>query len=256
VRANALDHLGQVAYWQGRLDEGRRYFLEAERVGAGAGPVFAWGRRLWTGYSELQVGDSAWALEHVRSGLRDGTYDALAQPERNHWFTGLNLVYGGDLQDLNRVLADMADALSQGTMGVSDRLNMERLRIMGRAAAGEEDGIQEALAANDAEFGCAVEVCQDVIRAWAAEKVGDTSEAIRLHELIRQSGYALPELNGPHRLHSTLRLGPLYEEAGDTAKAIEAYQRVVDQWSGADVRGQKAVAAARARIAALAPAGD
>ncbi|HSG10108.1 MAG TPA: tetratricopeptide repeat protein [Longimicrobiales bacterium] len=256
VRANALDHLGQVAYWEGRLDEGRRYFLEAERAGAGAAPVLAWVRRLWTGYSELRVGDPAWALEHVRSGMRDGTFDALAQPERNHWFTGLNLAYGGDLQDLNRVLADMEDALSKGAMGLADRLDMERLRIMGRAAAGEKDGIQEALAANDAEFGCAVEVCQDVIRAWAAEKVGDTSEAIRLHELIRQSGYAFPELNGPHRLHSTLRLGPLYEEAGDLAKAIEAYQRLVDQWSGADARGRRVVDQAQARIAALAPAGD
>ena len=255
VRANAFDHLGQVAYWQGRLDEGRRNFLEAERLGAQVGPGFAWVRRLWAAYSEAGVGDATWGLEHVRSGMRDGTYEGLDPLERAYWFTGLNLAVGGALSDLDRVIDDMERGLAEGVLGAQDRLDMERLRIMRRAAAGQKEGVNEDLAANDVEFGCAVEVCQDRTRAWAAGKVGDVAEAIRLEELVRQSGYAFPELNGPYRLQATLRLGPLYEQAGDTAMAIEAYQRLVDQWSGADARGMKVVASARARIAALSQAG-
>ena len=255
VRANALDHLGQVAYWQGRLDEGRRYFLEAERLGAQVGPAFGWVRRLWAGYSEAEVGDAAWGIEHVRSGIREGTYADLAPAERAHWFVGINLVYGGDLPDLDRLLADYERDLADGVLGAQDRLDMDRLRIMRRAVAGQREGVLDDLTANDVEFGCAVDVCQDRNRAWIAEKIGDVAEAIRMQERIRQSGYAFPELNGPYRLQATLRLGPLYEAAGDTAKAIEAYQRLVDQWSGADARGMKVVNAAKARIAALAPAG-
>lgn len=255
VRANALDHLGQVAYWQGRLDDGRRHFLEAERVGAQVGSSFGWVRRLWAGYSEAEVGDPAWGLEHVRSGMRDGTYDGLAHLERAYWFTGLNLAYGGDVADLDRVIADMERGLTEGVLGAEDRLDMGRLRIMRRAAAGETAGIVDELAANDMEFGCAVDVCQDRTRAWAASEVGNVAEAIRLQELVRRSGQSFPELNGVYRLQAAVRLGPLYEQAGDTVKAVEAYQRLADQWAGADARGMKVVAAAKARIAALAPAG-
>ena len=38
-----------------------------------------------------------------------------------------------------------------------------------------------------------------------------------------------------------MRLGPLYEEMGDTAKAIDAYEGVVDQWAEGDPRAQEEV---------------
>lgn len=255
VRANALDHLGQVAYWQGRLDDGRRYFLEAERVGAQVGPGFAWVRRLWTGYSEAVVGDPQWALSHVRDGMRDGTFDSMAPLERNHYFTGLNLALGGDKAGVAAVRKDLEASVPAERRGVEDRLDMERIGILVRAASGERDGVVEALDANITEYGCGPGRCYMAERAWLAEQVGDSAEAVRFHEAVRQRGFNFPELNGPYRLRSTLRLGPLYDEAGDTAHAIEAYQRLVDQWAGADARGQRVVDHARARIAALAPAG-
>jgi tetratricopeptide (TPR) repeat protein len=255
VRAIALDHLGTVAYWQGRLDEGRRYFLDAERVGAQASPGFGWLRRLWAGYTEIRVGDAAWGFEHVESALRDGTFAALAPLERNHWFTGLNLAYGGDGAGALRVVSDFETSLPENLRGAGDRQDMERLRLLARAASGQHDGVLTGLDDLDDEEGCVTDRCYDVLLAWAAEKSGDVDRAIEVNETIRTGGYTFPELNGAHRLRSTLRLGPLYEQAGDTAKAVEAYQRVVDQWAGADARGQKTVAAARARIAALTSAG-
>ena len=49
------------------------------------------------------------------------------------------------------------------------------------------------------------------------------------------------------------RLGQLYEEAGDATKALAHYQRFVHLWQDADAPLQPRVAAARARIAKLAP---
>lgn len=48
-----------------------------------------------------------------------------------------------------------------------------------------------------------------------------------------------------------LLLGPRYEEAGDPSGALEAYERVVQEWANADARGMERVRQAEARIAAL-----
>ena len=53
------------------------------------------------------------------------------------------------------------------------------------------------------------------------------------------------------RLAAMLRLGPLYEEIGDTVKAVEAYERMVDLWADADARGQITVRRFQERIAEL-----
>jgi len=252
VRTSALDHLGQVAYWRGRLDEGRRYFLEAERMAAQVSPSFAWVRRLWTGYSEQVVGDAPWGLAHVREGLRDGTWERLPPLSRAYYFTGLNLAMGGDREGVARVVAGLERSVPPDLQGLEDRLDMERIATMVRAANGERDGVVDALEANIAEFGCVSPRCYTAERAWTEERAGDVGRAIELHEAVRQRGYNFPELNGPYRLRSTLRLGPLYEEIGDTAKAIEAYQRLVEQWADADARGRRLLDHARARLAALA----
>lgn len=252
VRTTALDHLGQVAYWQGRLDEGRRYFQEAERMATQVSPAFAWVRRLWTGYSEQVVGDAAWGSAHVHEGLRDGTWEGLPPLGRNYYFTGLNLAMGGDREGVARVVADLERSVPAELRGIEDRLDMERIRTMVRAANGERDGVVDALEANIAEYGCLPPRCYTAERAWTEERAGDVRRAIELHEAVRRRGYNFVELNGPYRLHSTLRLGPLYEEVGDTAMAIQAYQRLVEQWADADARGLRVVDHARARLAALA----
>ncbi len=55
-------------------------------------------------------------------------------------------------------------------------------------------------------------------------------------------------LAGVHR-----RLGALYEEKGDAAKALVHYRAFVEQWKNADADLQPMVATARERIAKLAP---
>lgn len=49
------------------------------------------------------------------------------------------------------------------------------------------------------------------------------------------------------------RLGALYEEKGDSAKAVEHYRAFVELWKNADPALQPLVSEARERIAKLAP---
>ena len=50
---------------------------------------------------------------------------------------------------------------------------------------------------------------------------------------------------------SLQRLGELYESRGDTARALEAYSRLLELWKDADPVLQPAVTAVRARMAHL-----
>jgi eukaryotic-like serine/threonine-protein kinase len=58
----------------------------------------------------------------------------------------------------------------------------------------------------------------------------------------------------PYNIPRTLfRLGQLYQDAGDRAKALDYYGRFVDLWKNADPELQPRVAEARRAIAELVP---
>ncbi len=87
--------------------------------------------------------------------------------------------------------------------------------------------------------------------ALAHEWMHRPERAIELHESVLAHPYTFVELNPAYGTVAMLHLGPLYEEVGDTAKAVEAYRRVVDRWSGGDEEAQRYVARARGRLEAL-----
>ena len=94
--------------------------------------------------------------------------------------------------------------------------------------------------------------CWPSYEARLHDDLGLYDQAIELHERMLQPGYrGWGGANIDERLYSMLRLGPLYEETGDTTKAIGAYRRVVEQWANADARGQEMVSRFRERITAL-----
>lgn len=99
------------------------------------------------------------------------------------------------------------------------------------------------------EFGCPN--CWPDLRAYAAAREGWTAEAIRLYEAVREAPFVDTRLAGTWGTQAMILLGPPYEEAGDTARAVEAYERVVREWANADARGMERVRQAEARIEAL-----
>jgi eukaryotic-like serine/threonine-protein kinase len=249
VRASALDRMGHIAYWEGRLDEGRGHLLAAERAGAEVGPAFELVRRQWTAWTEWEVGDPAWAARRVAEDADGDAFWSLDAQARPYFFVGLNLALAGDRARAGRVIDAYTAAVPEAERGAGMRRELARLRVILRVASGDTEGALEEYRDAAERYGCPT--CDPNDQAWLAERSGLTEEAIRLHEEVRQGGFTFFELNGPLQLRSVLVLGPLYEEAGDTARAIEAYQRLVDQWAGAEERGLKAVRHAQSRIAAL-----
>ena len=102
------------------------------------------------------------------------------------------------------------------------------------------------------ESGCR-DTCWLFDQAWLHDRLGQREQAIALYERVRQQGFILRDVraNPIEILHAMIRLGPLYDELGKSAEAIEAYQRMVDQWADGDVRGQETVQRFRERITAL-----
>lgn len=112
----------------------------------------------------------------------------------------------------------------------------------------------DALGALDAIERAAVTLrCTRCVEEFAAqiyEDLGRTAEAIELWERMRDTPMEL-EMAPWYRIVAMKRLGPLYEQVGDTVAAITAYEAFADVWSGADPELQPQVSAARARIGAL-----
>lgn len=123
-----------------------------------------------------------------------------------------------------------------------------RIRAYARARSGGRDGLTVMRRIAD-DTGCPE--CLVAEEAWVAEQQGDFARAAELHERTLEHGYSFLALNGPYKRRSLLVVGPLHEQAGDTARAIEAYRRVTTEWAGADDRGMRVVREAQARIAAL-----
>jgi eukaryotic-like serine/threonine-protein kinase len=249
VRADARARIAFAAYREGRLDEGRAHMLAAERAAGEVGPAFQLVHRLWTAHAEEVLGDRGWARRHVLAVLDDGTFAALP-PEARPWgFVALMLAYLGERERGESVLeAWEAYLAARGSMAF-ERSEHRRAGLLLDAATGRAEGTLAALEDAAVEYGCPS--CWLDQRAFAAAREGRPQEAIELYERIGAGGFLFPYLNATFRLQPMFVLGPLYEEAGDTARAVEAYRWVVREWANADARGMERVREAEARIAAL-----
>ncbi|MCL7977358.1 MAG: tetratricopeptide repeat protein, partial [marine benthic group bacterium] len=83
-------------------------------------------------------------------------------------------------------------------------------------------------------------------------ELGDTEGAIAVLEAAAASnGY--PSLFGGPRSLALYRLGPLYEQQGETEKARAAYAEFIERWIDADPELRPMVDTARAALARLGP---
>jgi tetratricopeptide (TPR) repeat protein len=100
------------------------------------------------------------------------------------------------------------------------------------------------------EDACAV--CGLFLLGRAYERVGERDSALAVYErAVNTPGY-LRAFEEQATLGPTYRrLGELYEERGDTARARDYYNRFVDQWKDADAELQPAVREVRQKLARL-----
>jgi tetratricopeptide (TPR) repeat protein len=250
IRAKGTADLGVLAYWEGRLNEGRQLFLRAEALDAQAGGNLAWLRHGETTYAEALLGDQDWARRHLREGL-ESVFVALPPVGRAHAATAIAVASSGDFAGAELVISDWREAMPEAWQAPSDRARIEQATLYGRVARGDTVDGEATMERLLLEWGCS-DACWSFDRARMHDRLGEYERALELYLLEPPRPISMGNLNAEiERLFVLLRLGPLYEQLGRPDKAIEAYQRIVDQWAEGDTRGREVVARFRERIAAL-----
>ncbi len=159
------------------------------------------------------------------------------------------LAFQEDRDRATTVIEDWDAHVSERGPSEAERADLQRVRILLDAVTGRAEGTLQALREAAVAFGCPD--CWPELRTYAAAREGRTAEAIHLSEAVRGASFLDTRLAGTFGVQAMLLLGPLNEEAGDTTRAVEAYERVAREWANADARGMERVREAEARIEAL-----
>jgi tetratricopeptide (TPR) repeat protein len=262
IRRQAVNqHLGKLAKVQGRLAEAEELFRRAMALSEEADQTMRYfeagfqlaSLRLWF------LGDTTRALETVAEVLERYPFDSLEPADRPYPMLSF-YAFAGAPERARELLAEW------GTVLPPDRFGnwWERYRHSARGAVALVEGkAEEAMA----EFrwwqertGCPV--CAFPLLGRAHELAGQPDSALAMYERYLITPWDRRTLSGdlpdhgrdPYWLPVVYeRLGDLYEQRGDTAKAILYYGKLVDLWKDADPELQPRVEAARRAIEALSP---
>ncbi|MGD8321780.1 MAG: tetratricopeptide repeat protein [Gemmatimonadota bacterium] len=234
----------------GRWREGTSHLGEAAEIAEMDGqPGVALGMRLGARVSApvRLAGDTAGARRALRGLTRE--FEAVEAPDRP-WleFISAHLAVG-DAASARSVYDRWPEEVPEEARGEGYPRDRREANIAILLGEGDAAGSAREAEALRRENRCSICVREPLARAYV--EMGRTAEAIALLQ-EEQQGSNDPVWHPTDRMRATLLLGPLFEEVGDTAAALEQYQMIVDPWGDADSELQPAVRRARARIAGLA----
>ncbi|MFQ5536526.1 MAG: hypothetical protein ACE5GJ_03660 [Gemmatimonadota bacterium] len=180
LRAESFHRMAFVSLRRGDMGEMRDRFLEAERLAAAVGAAYAFYRRLWTSYMEVELGDRSFGAAHLGEAIRDGAMARLPPLGRNHWFAAIVLAYAYDTAATDAVARDYresvpAEAQDPETLG---RLALSEAFV--RVRDGDAGDFGRRLAELRAVAGC--RNCYILEEAAAAWRSGDRPRARALYE--------------------------------------------------------------------------
>ena len=188
------------------------------------------------------------ALREVEEALRHHPLASIPAADRP--YVGLAWLYArmGRPDRARQLLAEYEAAVPEP---------VRRSQPFRHGAAAEiafaEGRVQDAIKGYRAwydEDGCAV--CGLYLLARAYERAGQRDSSVAVYErAVTTPGYTRAFEESATLGPTYRRLGELYEERGDTARARDYYNRFVDLWKDADAELQPSVREVRARLTRL-----
>jgi len=168
-----------------------------------------------TAHTAALAGDVHWAPAHIETTLETGLPEGVVLREP----VTVRLIELLALTSPTRSLERMKRELESAPRVAG---------VYARIQAGDTVGLRGAIDALRLHL---------FRRALLSDRLGDVNRTIELFEEVLRPGYTLWG-SDPHRLWTMLRLGPLYEQAGDTLRAIAAYDALAQRWALGDEHGR------------------
>ena len=245
ARSDAAQMLAKLAYREGRRQDARAFTRQGAQFAAQVSPALETLRWVVGSSREAELGDVAVANDFAAAAQESDGLHELPMV-----FTDVFVrvrTWVGRTDDASALLAE---AERRGPAEYAAYSPLEAglwLRLAEDDTAGLAEELEETLGA----WGCTGRYCAEQLRAEVALVRGDVRSASELLEQAAGRGSAIWPLSGITDVTATLRLGPLYEQLGDTTRAIEAYQRMIAHWENGDAAAQARAADFRARVRAL-----
>lgn len=250
-RANARHWMALLALWRGKVAEAREYLRAAERIERGEGPGRWLTRRLWTAHAEVAVGDPDRGVRLLRQATEEGLLEELPPGNQLHFVQAIVFGMAGRTEEAEAVLRRFEAEVPEEFQEQFRLWNLsaEALIPLQRGDAEEAVRLLEQVRAS---LPC--RVCYAERMGWALREAGRLREAAEEWETalawkdITIHGF---EWQFTQNMWTLQRIPGLYEELGDTARALHHYRRLVELWEDADAELQPRVEHARQRLAAL-----
>lgn len=250
-RSEAAFWLGKLEYRLGRFDEARAQIDASVRGVEQTAPPLAGFRRMYGLRAEALLTEPQRASGFVEAALEDGSFGMTLGAAGFDGLLATIVGYAGRPDLVDRLRSRWEEAGQPGGASPLGEKAFDRAEIVARAAAGDTAGVVEEMETLVEGLPCNNEACWVLERAFVTAAAGRTESAIERYERVGNLNEFFSDLLGITDLHADLRLGPLYEEAGDTARAAAAYQRVIHLWAGGDAEARAVAEEFRARVRAL-----
>jgi eukaryotic-like serine/threonine-protein kinase len=244
-RSEGAMWLAKIAYREGRLADARELTVQSARMAGQDSPTLEGLRYTMGAYREATLGTEEAARDFLERASATGALSLL--PVGFTEFVARIAAVAGDPERARAILADAERARPEEFA----ELGPTSAEVWIRLASGDTDGLEAELVRRMTEQGCTGASCWELERAQTAAETGDLDTAIALFEQVASRGSTLWPLVGIDDLYATSRLAPLYEQVGDTARALDAYRSLITKWENGDPVVRERVEGYRARVRAL-----
>jgi tetratricopeptide (TPR) repeat protein len=244
-RSDGAQWLAKIAYREGRLAAARELTVQSARLAGQSSPTLPGLRYAMGAYREASLGSGDAARDFLE--LTSATEALSLLPVGFSDFVAGIAAMAGDPVRARAILADAERDRPEEFAA----LGPTRAEVLIRLASGDTDGLSAELVRRMTEQGCTGPSCWELERAHTAVEAGDLATAIALFEQVAGRGSTVWPLVGIDDLYATSRLAPLYEQVGDTARALGTYRSLITRWENGDPEVRARVEGFRTRVRAL-----